>query len=217
MTDTTIFLGDFAIHEPVTAFTDFIITILGFIYYWKLSSTDEIVKNWRLFFLFISLSTLFGGSSHALFAVHEGWRYKSLWLPMQFVNGLAIYFAQKATFLSVLKNSEKRNAWKISYLVQLVVYYIVLLIIQKYIVTIIDNAVGLIPIMILHFSAKTKEDYYPYIAYGILISFITAIVHGMKFSLHDYFNYNDIAHIFIMLSLTVMYLGVKKKMTFKAD
>ncbi|MCW3072079.1 MAG: hypothetical protein JWO44_1969 [Bacteroidetes bacterium] len=213
MIDTTLTIGDFSIHEPVTAFTDYLITIIAFIYYWKLPSTNEVVKNWRLFFLFISLSTFFGGSSHALFAVHEGWKYKSLWLPMQFINGFAVYYAQKATLLSVLRDSEKYNAWKLSYIIQLVAYFIALIIVQKYIITIIDNAVGLVPIMILHLSAKVKEDYYRYIGYGIAVSFITAIVHGIKFSLHAYFNYNDIAHVFIMISLTVMFLGVRQKAT----
>jgi hypothetical protein len=211
MTDTTITIGNMAIHEPVTALTDFIITILAFIYYRKLSAPDEVTKNWRLFFLFISLSTLAGGFSHGLFAVHEGIQYKSIWLTMQFVNGFAVYFAQKATLLSVLKDSKSQHVWKLSYTIQLVTYFIVLIIVQKYIVTIIDNAVGLIPIMILHFAAKDKKQYYSWIAYGILISFITAIVHGVKFSIHAYFNYNDIAHVFIMISLTVMFLGVKKK------
>jgi hypothetical protein len=53
MTDTTIFIGDIAIHEPMTVLTDYIITILAFIYYWKLCSTSEVIKYWRLFFLFI--------------------------------------------------------------------------------------------------------------------------------------------------------------------
>ncbi|MDF2437652.1 MAG: hypothetical protein K0Q95_2028 [Bacteroidota bacterium] len=217
MTDTTIVLGGFTIHEPVTVFTDYIITVIAFIYYWKLPSTNEVVKYWRLFFLFISLSTFFGGSSHALFAAHEGWEYKSLWLPMQFLNGLAVYYAQKATLLSVLKDSKNYNVWKLSYVIQLTLYYIVLIVVQKYIVTIIDNALGLIPIMIVHLNAKVKEDYQKFIGYGILVSFITAIVHGLKFSLHDYFNYNDIAHVFIMISLTIMYWGVKQKATFSPE
>jgi hypothetical protein len=129
---------------------------------------------------------------------------------MQFINGFAVYFAQKATLLSVLKDSKYYNEWRLSYVIQLVVYLIVLLIVQKYIVTIIDNAIGLIPIMIVHLSAKIKKDYYKYISYGILVSFITAIVHGLKFSLHPHFNYNDIAHVFIMISLYIMYKGVRQ-------
>jgi hypothetical protein len=210
MVDTTLRIGEFVVYEPMTAFTDYIITIIGFICFWKLSSANEVIKNWRLFFLFISLSTLFGGTAHAMFGVHEGWAYKSFWLPMQFLNGFAVYFAQKGTLLSVLKDSPKYNAWKLSYIIQLVVYFVMLIIVQKYIVTILDNAIGLVPIMVLHLSAKDKKAYYNYIGYGIAISFITAIVHGMKFSLHAYFNYNDIAHIFIIMSLIVIFLGLKK-------
>jgi hypothetical protein len=211
MTDTTITLGNIAIHEPVTAFTDLIITILAFAYFRNLNSKDEVTKNWRLFFLFLSLSTLAGACSHAFFEIHEGVQYKIIWLGMQFLNGFAVFFAQRATLFSVLKDSKNYNSWRVSYIIQLVMYFVVLIIIQKYIITIIDNAIGLIPIMILHFTAKKKEAYYTWISYGILISFITAIVHGAKFSLHDYFNYNDIAHVFIMISLTVMFLGVKRK------
>lgn len=213
MIDTTIYIGGLAIHEPMTAFTDYIITILALTYFFKISPVHAVSKNWRLFFLFLGLSTLFGGTAHAIFAVHEGLAYKSVWLSMQFINGIALYFAQQATLLSVLKDSKNVSLWKISYWVQLVVYYIVLLIVQKYIVTIIDNALALIPIMVLHFSAKPQKEYYKWIAYGILVSFITAIVHGAKFSLHAYFNFNDIAHVFIMISLTVMYLGVRKSET----
>lgn len=211
MVDTTLKIGEFIVYEPITAFTDYIITIIGFIYFRKLSAENEVIRNWRLFFLFIALSTLLGGTSHALFLVHDGWQYKSFWLPMQIFNGFAVYFAQKATLISVLKNSKHYNTWKLSYLIQLIVYLVVLMIVQKYIITIIDNALGLIPIMILHLTAKQKEGYYNYIGYGITVSFITAIVHGLKFSLHAYFNYNDIAHIFIIISLTVMFLGLKKR------
>jgi len=126
------------------------------------------------------------------------------------LNGLAIYFAQRATLASVLKDSKQYNAWKMSYMIQLVVYIIVLLIVQKFIVTIIDNALGLIPLMVVHLTATAKKDYYKYIGWGIAISFITAIVHGVKFSLHAYFNYNDIAHVFIILSLITMFTGAKK-------
>jgi hypothetical protein len=213
MTDTTIIIGNIAIHEPVTAFTDLIITIFAFIYFRRLSAPDEATKNWRLFFLFISLSTLAGACSHGLFAVHEGIEYKSIWLSMQFLNGFAVYFAQKATLFSVLKDSKAYGAWKLSYMIQLLIYFMMLIIIQKYIITILDNAIGLIPIMILHFTAKDKQQYYSKVGYGILISFITAIVHATKFSLHAYFNYNDIAHIFIIISLTVMYLGIKQRST----
>ena len=212
MTDTTIYIGTLAVHEPMTVFTDYIIAILSLVFYFRIpSGGDAAVRNWRLFFLFMGLSTGVGAHSHALFAVHEGIAYKSIWLPMQELNGFAVFFAQQATLQSVLKRSPTYNAWKWSYAAQLVIYIIVLMVVQKFIVTVIDNALGLIPVMILHFTAKEKEPYYKYIGYGIVISFITAIVHDFKISACDYFNYNDIAHVFIMISLYVLYKGVRQK------
>jgi hypothetical protein len=207
MIDTTISISGVPIHEPMTVFTDLLIAALAIAFYFKLKNkTDAVSRNWRYFFLLMGISTIPGSCSHAFFAVHEGWQYKSLWLPMQVLNGIAIYHAQRATYLSVLENSAGKTKWKWSYVIQFFVFLIALLYIQKYLVTIIENAVGLIPIMILHY--KHKRPFATMIANGIAISFITAFINLSKLSLHAYFNFNDISHVLIMISLYVMYKGV---------
>jgi hypothetical protein len=212
MSNTTITISGFPIYEPTTVLTDIIIAVLAITFYFKLKKLkEETTKNWSYFFLFLGSATFVGSMSHAFFEVHEGWQYKSFWLPMQVINGVGIYFAQRATFVSVLQNSTAKQFWKWSYLLQLILFIILLLIIQKYIVSIIENAVGLIPIMVLHY--RDKRRFAKTIANGIAISFITAFVHMSKLSLHAYFNYNDLAHVFIMISLYVMYRGVKLKTT----
>ncbi|HSH65842.1 MAG TPA: hypothetical protein VLB84_08610 [Bacteroidia bacterium] len=212
MTDTTITISGIPIHEPMTVFTDFIIAALALTFYFQLKkSNDKTIINWGYFFLFLGIATFTGAFSHAFFAIHEGWQYKSIWLPMQIINGIGIYFAQRATFISVLQHSPYKKIWKTSYLIQLIAFIICLLLVQKYIVSIIENALALIPIMILHY--KDKRPFAKRIANGIAISFITAFVHLAKLSLHDYFNYNNLAHVFIMISLFVMYKGVKLKLT----
>ena len=211
MFDTTIYIGKIAIHEPVGVFTDCIIMILCMFFYKNLSPINKVIQYWRLFFLFLGFSTIVGACSHAFFAIHQGWAYKSFWLPMQLINGIAVYFAQKATLISVLKNSKYYKFWKWFYILQFITYCILLFSIQKYLVTVIENLIGLVPIMIIHFEAKKKERYYTWIGFGISISFIAGVVHATKASLHAYFNYNDIAHIIIMISLSVIYLGLKRK------
>ncbi len=210
MIDTTITISGFPIHEPMTVFTDLIIACIAIIIYFRLkNSHDQTTMYWSYFFLFLGLATFIGSFSHALFAVHEGWRYKSFWLTMQVINAIGIYFAQQATLISVLQNSSSRNSWKWSYLIQLFAFVVALLIVQKYIVSIIENAVGLIPIMILHY--KDRRPFAKTIASGIAVSFIPAFVHMAKLSIHDYFNYNDLAHVFIMISLYIIYRGVRLK------
>jgi hypothetical protein len=210
MTDTTISISGVSIHEPMTVLTDLLIAVLAIAIYFQLKNkADAITRNWSYFFLFMGISTVIGSCSHAFFAVHEGWYYKSFWLPMQVINGFAIYYAQQATFISALQVSANRMKWKWSYVIQLVVFILALFYVQKYIVSIIENAIGLIPIMILHY--QYQRPFAKMIANGIAISFITAFVNLCKLSLHAYFNYNDIAHVFIMISLYVMYKGVRMR------
>ena len=213
MIDTTLSIAHVRIHEPVTAFTDFIIFVLAAVFYIRLKAmakNEKHIKNWAYFFLLLGFSTCLGGCSHAFFLIHEGWQYKSIWLSTQLLNGLAVYFAQQATLTSVLSNSEYKKNWQWSFILQLILFIIVQAIIQKYTVSIIENALGLIPIMILHYMHEPKMASYKKIAHGIAIAFVSATVHITKFSIHRYFNHNDIAHVFIAMSLYVMYKGVKE-------
>ncbi|HRG51976.1 MAG TPA: hypothetical protein PLL00_04005 [Bacteroidia bacterium] len=210
MIDTTITIAGISIHEPVTVFTDLIISAIAILFYFKLrNSKTQVIIHWGYFFLFFGISTFVGSCSHAFFLMHEGWMYKSFWIPMQLINGVAVYFAQQATLVSVLQNNASKSTWEKIYRFQLIAFMIAVPLFRNFLVTVIENALGLIPVMVLHY--KYKEHYAKIIANGIAISFLTAIIHISKFSLHAYFNSNDIAHVFIMISLWVMYKGVNIK------
>ena len=212
--DTTIYIGSVAIHQPVTVFTSYIITAMSYYYYWKLKQIKNIETDklfWSRFFLFVGTASLVGSCSHAFFAVHEGVAYKAFWLPMQVLNIFSVYCGQQATLNSVLENSPKRKFWKLSYDIQLIVFFSAVFIFHNFLVVVIDGALGMIPVMILHFKHSKKDKSYSLIGYGILILFLSAIVNVTKFSIDAYFNHLDIAHIFVMANLAVMYEGVKRK------
>ncbi len=212
--DTTIYIGNFAIHQPVTVFTDYIISVLSLYFYLrlkKLNGINESTVSWSRFLLFLSLSSFFGGCSHAFFAVHEGVSYKAFWLPMQVLNNLMVYFAQRATLQSALQHSDKKRWWSYSYTIQLILFSIAVFLFQNFLVVIIDIAIGLIPVMIIHFMDGKKNKASYFIAYGIVVLFLTAIVNGAKLSVHAYFTYQDISHILIMISLSLMFIGMYRK------
>jgi hypothetical protein len=197
MTDNFIAIGDFVIFEPTTVVTDVIISAICFFCFLKLKTHPK--NYWHLFFLFFGLSTFLGAFSHALFEIHEGIGYKSFWLSMQLFNGLAVLFAQQSTF---------NKKWNKLFLIQLFVFAFSVFVFQKFLIVIINNALSLIPIMIYQYRVAKTNKGSLYIANGILISFATALIHGFKISFHTFFNYNDIAHLFIMLSLYTMYYGI---------
>ena len=211
--DTTIYIGDFTIHEPVTVLTDFIITGLCLYFYLQLnqlSGKDVSAKNWKYFYGFMSISSFLGGCSHAFFAVHEGLGYKTFWLGMQVLNVFSIYYMQQGVLYSVLKNSLNKRYWSISYTIQCILASIAVFIFQSFIVIIINTAIGLIPIMIFHFLAAKQNKNNLWIAYGIVVLFATALVNAVKLTIHPYFNHLDLAHVLIMVNISLMFIGVKR-------
>ena len=212
--DTTISIGGFAIHQPVTAFTDIIISVLCFYFFMKLKRipTDEkSTKNWKWFYFFLSMASFAGGCSHGLFLIHEGITYDACWRTMQLLNVISVFFAQQATLHSALQNSENKRQWQISYIIQVVLFSTAVFVFHNFLVVIINSIIGLIPIMIIHFKDAKKTKGSEKIAWGIFILFLTAIVNGTKLSFNEYFTYLDIAHVLIIANLSVMYAGIKQK------
>jgi len=214
--DTTIYIGSFALHQPVTVFTDCFISIFCFYFFKQLNSLSNPTNttiSWKRFFLFLGLASIAGGSSHGFFAIHEGEGYKSFWLTMQALNIFSVYCAQQATLNSVLQHSDKKHYLNLMYNIQLVLFSIAVFVFQNFLVVVIDSAVGLIPIMVIYFIDAKKVKTSAWIAYGIFVLFFAAIVNATKFSFSAYFNYLDIAHILIMINLSLMFIGVKRGAT----
>lgn len=212
--DTTITIGGIAFHQPVTAFTDFLITIICFNFFLRLSrikNNNQSTMWWKRFFFCLSIASIFGGCSHAFFEVHSGFGYKLFWFPMQWLNIFSAFSAQQATLFSVLNNSPNKKLWRWSYLIQLILFSASVIVFSNFLVVIIDSAIALIPVMIIHFKNKNNENGNDLIGWGIVILFLTAIINGTKVSINEYFCYLDIAHVFIIGSLWVMFIGVKRK------
>lgn len=66
--------------------------------------------------------------------------------------------------------------------------------------------------LVVHYKAyrENNEVGSRLIVIGITISFGAIIVHSLKFSLHDWFNYKDASHLIMIISLMVIYKGIKQ-------
>lgn len=190
----------------MTVLTSYLITALCLYIYVHIKKGDAVRTHWSYFFLFIGISTLLGGCSHAFFQEHSGITYFAIWIPGQIANISAIYFAQLATIETFHPGSAIGVRLKKLCRLELIGFSALLMIVQKFIIIVINTALGLIPIMVVYYIRGGKSG--RLIATGILVSFLTAICFIGKFSLHRYFNYMDIAHVLMLISLWVMYKGI---------
>jgi hypothetical protein len=74
----------------------------------------------------------------------------------------------------------------------------------------INAGIVLIYSFIIHFIKynKLNERGSGFVVFGIGVSFISIITHTLKISINEWFNYKDISHVIISISLLIIYKGV---------
>lgn len=217
--NTIINLGGFTITEPVTTFTDFFISTVAFFICHRFKKHTDKKHNllWNLFFFFIGVSSLTGAFSHGLKYYINERTFVYLWLSMQILTCVAMFFAQRATIETYSKNTDNEDFLKNLIFFQLIAFILAVFLFKNFLVAVLVTAISLMPIMIKnfgnYFSSKSKSSLW--LAIGISINFLPAIVNGAKLSIGDWFNHKDISHLLIACSISVMAFGVLYKKQIK--
>jgi len=217
------FLG-FTIAEPMTAFTDLVLALLCFVFFYKFSNGHTMASYfWKLFFLFMACSTLIGGITHAVFEDHQSLQFLFFWLTMQIFSGLSVLFAQLATIHSIsieaipIYRSTKKSILLCK--IQFFIFLAAVLFLHNFLVVVVNSTIGFIMVLYVHALSGSKygNRSAAFIALGIFISFLTAIIYTLKISMNDWFNFKDIAHVIMMISVCIIFYGVGLSMNHKED
>jgi hypothetical protein len=213
ITHTTIF--GFLIAEPTTAITDFILAALCLVFYFRFAANNKEDGSfyWKRFFLFMGISTLVGGITHAFLENHNTNMYSFFWLSMQLLSGLSVLYSQIATIHSIPNpNIPLYRTMKTSLLlsrIQFVLFAVAVLLFRNFIVVVTNSTVGFLMVLYIHALSGRKygNRASAWIALGIMVSFLTAIIYTLKISINQWFNFKDIAHVIMMISISFIFYG----------
>ena len=211
------------IAEPTTAITDFILAVLCTFFYARFSANNKEDGSyyWKRFFLFMGISTLIGGITHAFLEDHNTRTYSIFWLSMQLFSGLSVLYCQIATIHSIPNTKIPiYRSVKASLLfcrIQFFVFAIAVLFFQNFIVVVSNSTLGFLLVLYIHALSGRKYGNRPaaWIALGIMVSFLTAIIYTLKISINQWFNFKDIAHVIMMISLSFIFYGAM--LSFESD
>jgi len=206
-----IFLGAI-IFEPMTILTNMFITVFCCFAFYKINKINvNLARKWAWFFLLIGTSSLLGSIGHGVHFQLGATFLRTMVFLMNAVSLVAIYFCFKAAniYMSTGKDSGK-------YATYLVLLWILVLLV----ITFIQNNFLLIKIhagIVLTYSLAVhlltyKKPGSSLISWGIIVSFLSIIVHSMHLSFSEWFNYKDTAHIIMLVSLVMIYKGVTTKL-----
>lgn len=201
--------------EPSTIITDL---ILAFFCFWCFRSISnyqnrsESVERWSMFFLFLGTSTFFGSLAHSISCDLNSFTYKSVWLVMQITSGLSVFYAQRSVISAEISDQKQKQNLERFTLIQFAVFTVCVIIFMDFKVVAINSAIGLLQLLYFTFPQKIKVwNYNSMVSSGFIISFASIYVNRNHLSVAAWFNYNDVAHMIMLLSLFLIFYGVKEK------
>ncbi len=198
------------IYEPMTAFTDLIIAILGSYFALELFrhfGQTDIAEHWywSLAFIMVSLGAFFGAVSHGIGPHFSAIVKNVLWkLTTLSIGAVAMFFL--FMLIHHLPGLEKLRWLPISIYV---IYIFVILRDDKFL-----NVIRYyVPIMFIVLLGMIYSQFIlhnqgvGYVSIGIIISFVGAGVQTSRFDLHKHFNHNDIYHVIQMFGMWFLFKG----------
>lgn len=208
---TEIDVAGVIVRDPVTALTNVLIfatALWWFRHLQKHSGSYVHSRFWGRFALGIGSASLIGVIVHGFSYYTNDYQHLIVWLIMCIVQGIGISMAQVAVFSNV--SQRWRQGLLVLTAIQFVFFVVGMLLIQSYEIAKLHVALGLLPIMIAYgLQGLRGERGKTWIAAGILVSALTAVVHTFKLSFSMWFNYNDIAHMLIVYSIILIGNGVR--------
>ncbi|MGZ4044206.1 MAG: DUF6962 family protein [Bacteroidia bacterium] len=210
---TYIIFAGAIIFEPMTILTNLFITFFCCFAFYRVNKIKTNLANkWAWFFFLIGISSFIGSVAHgAHFQLGETFLKTTVFL-MNAVSLVAIYFCFKAanTYISLGKQSGKYATWAV--LLWILILLVVTFIQNNFLLIKIHAGIVLTYSLIIHLITYKKAGS-PLIAWGIIVSFFSIVVHSLYLSFSEWFNYKDIAHIIMLVSLLMMYRGVMIKLS----
>jgi hypothetical protein len=198
--------------EPVTVLTNLLITsvcIYAFIKLGKLQEQNQVRKLLRYFFLFMAFATAIGGILGHGFLYVTGLYGK---LPGWYSSMLAVAFIERAAIVHsrpIMKASLGRFFSILNY-IEVTLFIILTFITFNFRFVEAHATYGLFVVVFcfeLYTYIKKKDRGSWLIFVGTSLAAIAALTHMFKLSLHEWFTYNDVSHVFMAIAIYYYYQG----------
>ncbi|RMF09895.1 MAG: hypothetical protein D6762_02620 [Candidatus Neomarinimicrobiota bacterium] len=207
--------GSTMIYEPMTAFTDLLITIFALYFAWRLSfvyraTLQNTTWHWIRVFWFLALGSFLGAVSHGLGPYFSPALRDGIWKATTLSIGLVSCFFLLAGGYTVFNYATMQWIRWLPVLA-LAAYTVVILRDARFINVVKFYAPSLVLVLLfmiyLYFQGRVAGS--GAVALGIGISFLAAGIQVSGWDLHPSFNHNDVYHVVQILGMYSIYQGAR--------
>lgn len=210
---TYITVFGYPVFEPMIIVTNGILFMLSLRYFSELRRTGSAYhRQMGAFMLMLGISSIFGAIAHSTHYQLGMTFFKITWFMMNATSLVSIYFCFRSSFTLSTDGAPAKKALVYGVIAWIAVLLVFSAIKADFLLIKIHAALVLIYALTAHFlhQRKTASPGSTLVVWGILISFLSIVAHSLKWSVHEWFNYKDIAHVIMIVSLVIIYRGAEK-------
>jgi hypothetical protein len=211
----TIHLWGIRIDEPIVTLTDLLVSVLCFIYAYKIhrsGKTERTFLYFKIYFFTMGIATFLGGIiGHAfLYAFSFYWK-----LPGWVMSMISIMFVERAAIehTRIWLKPSLVKVFGIINIAEFITFLTLTIITLDFFFVEFHSGYGLMFVVLSlegYLFLKTKNTAGKYMLAGIGFAAIAAIFFMTKISPHQWFNYLCISHVLMAIAATFFYLGTTK-------
>lgn len=210
---TSIQIFGFTLWEPMVSVTNFTLFFISLHAFFQLKKfRNPYTYNMTRFMLLIGVAGCFGAVAHGIHYDFGKPIFNVVVYVSNAISLISAYYCFAGAYRLQVRgeNSTKRGVLN-AMAVWIVLMLIVTLIWNTFLIIKIHAGVILLYSLVVHIISwrKYQERGSGIVVLGIFVSFFSLLVHSLGFSIHEYFNYKDIAHVFMIISMIIIYKGVR--------
>lgn len=177
------------------------------------SKESNLKKYWRMFFLFFGFNAAVGIVAHGFKSYFSEEVFKYVWLSMNLASVPITFYLFKANVENSKFEGKTKNAFNLIILFTSFVFVALTILLNNFVVVKVSALLAILVTIVAHYRTyRNGIAGSGYITFGFAFSVSALIVHGAKWSISEWFNYKDISHVIMNISLIIIFVGVQQKL-----
>jgi len=211
----TIHIFGIRVDEPIVTITDLLVSVLCFLYAWKIHQSGKKGKTFlyfKIYFFSMGIATFLGGIiGHAfLYTFTFYWK-----LPGWITSMISIMFVERAAIehTRIRLKSSVVKIFGIINIIEFLTFLTLTITTLNFFFVEFHSGYGLMFVVLSlegFLYIKTKNEGSKLMLFGVGFAALAAIFFMNKISLHQWFNYMAVSHILMSIAATFFYLGTTK-------
>lgn len=211
----TIYIAGVRIDEPVVTATDLLVSVLCFTFAYRLhraKKKEKVFLYFKIYFFVMGIATALGGLIGHAFLYQFSFFWK---LPGWITSMISIMFVERAAIehTRILLSSKIVKVLGIVNIIEFLTFLTLTITSLNFFFVEFHSGYGLMFVLLslegLLFL-KTKNKASKHLLFGVFFAALAAIFFMNRISLHQWFNYLSVSHVFMAIAATFFYIGASK-------